>query len=117
MNVMDIEEVLSSILREEINKEIVKGLRDGTLQRKEPVDYNGVDVFGISKYVTVLGHSWGVRGFGPTYDQFYEWFREKNFQLESDHADFPWHYFTFAKPQDEQEMIDRWAEHIMIDDD
>jgi hypothetical protein len=71
------------------------------------------DIIGFCSYLE-KGQQWyGCRGIGETYRQFYTWLRDTPIVNERD--DWPWHYFVFAKPEDEQNFVQLWGDKYGID--
>ena len=79
------------------------------------------DVLGINYWRERTKDGWriryGVRGVGPTCQKFYNWLGKRNTVDHSD--DWPWDYFSFADPADDEALKAEFAAHIheLEDDD
>jgi hypothetical protein len=50
--------------------------------------------------------TYGARGIGPKYEEFYRWARTVSYRCTSE--DWPWDYFRFTDPKDEEIFIEKW---------
>lgn len=74
------------------------------------------DVMGIIYWKEDDGRHYRIRGWGPTYNSFYDWANACDY-CKFTSNDWPWDYFIVTKLSAEKEMWDKFGEYIEKDQD
>jgi hypothetical protein len=73
------------------------------------------NILGFNSFIHNGERHYGCRGLGKDYSAFYAWVSTTSYHCTSD--DWPWDYFIFKDPKDEEQFLSRYSHLIDYQDD